>query len=230
MPKDPFIDPAGFVKALGSFISSKSPHVHAHSLSLTQFNIPPSTLSPYSYNSPPVMVVYLTHGIIENINTSYDKAKQNDSYKVHRVLINKLDDLATDLRTNPEAASRGSFGWASGLTPITDLNRFVKIITESSKDSAPSLRYLWTGRPGEVAKKRKEKEVVQSEDEEKEREKGQERVDRERDRYDRENAKSSDDEDDGIPWSGKVQRKLENWAYVTSTSGLAARRHLCCPF
>lgn len=173
-----------------------------------------TTLSPYSStSSPPTQVVYLSQPLIEAINTAYDKAKQSDSYKVHRVLINKLDDLATDLRTNPDpgSSSKSIFGWTSNLTPTADLNKFVKVILESSRDGAPSLRYLWAGRPTEVARKRKEKEAVWSEGEEKGREKEIEKEDRER--YDKDNPKSSDDEGEGgIPWSGKVQRKLESWA------------------
>ena len=170
-----------------------------------------STLAPYANNSSPVQATYLSQTVIEAINAAYDKAKQSDTYKVHRVLINKLDDLATDLRTNTDTSSsgRGLFGWASNLTPTTDLPKLVKLISESSKDGAPSLRYLWTGRPTELTKKRKEKEAVLSEGEEKEREK---ELEQERERYDKDNLKSSDDEDDGIPWSGKVQRKLESWA------------------
>ena len=212
VPKDPFIDPLAFVKSLTNFTSSRAPHVHAHSLSLTQFNMPPMTFSPYAANPAPVQISYLSQTVIDSINTAYDKAKQGDSYKVHRVLFNKLDDLATDLRTNPdnESTGRGLFGWASSLGPTTDLTKFVKVVSASSKDSAPSLRYLWTGRPTELAKKRREKETALSEGEERDTERERE----ERDRYerDKDNVKSSDDEDDGIPWSGKVQRKLESWA------------------
>lgn len=218
MPKDPFLDPVGFVKALANFSAAKSPHTHAHSLSLTHYSLPPiASLSPYSYaTSTTVQIVYLSQPLIEFINASYDKAKQSDSYKVHRVLINKLDDLATDLRTNPEpgVSAKSMYGWASIIGPTTDLTKFVKTISENSKEGAPSLRYLWTGRPGEVMKKRKEKESVMSEGEEKERGKELEREEKERDRYDKDNLKSSEDEGEGMPWSGKVQRKLESWAYV----------------
>ncbi|KAF7790804.1 hypothetical protein EIP86_001761 [Pleurotus ostreatoroseus] len=218
VPKDPFLDPIGFVKALANFAASKSPHAHGHTLSLTHYSLPPiASLSPYSFStSINVQIVYLSQPLIESINASYDKAKQSDSYKVHRVLINKLDDLATDLRTNPEpgVSAKSLFGWASTLGPTTDLTQLVKILSENSKDGAPSLRYLWTGRPGEVTKKRKEKEAILSEGEEKERgrEIEREEKERERERYDKDNPKSSEDEGDGIPWSGKVQRKLESWA------------------
>ncbi|KAJ3527194.1 hypothetical protein NM688_g8160 [Phlebia brevispora] len=217
VPKDPFLDPLGFAKALATFVASKSPHAHAHSLSLTHYSIPPiSSLSPYtSTAAPSTQIAYLSQTLIEAINAAYDKAKQSDSYKVHRVLINKLDDLATDLRTNPDPgnSAKSIFGWASNLGPTSDLTKFVKVISENSRDGAPSLRYLWTGRPGEVVKKRKEKDAILSEGEEREREKEQEKEDKERDRYDKDNPKSSEDEaEGGIPWSGKVQRKLESWA------------------
>ncbi|THG94413.1 hypothetical protein EW026_g7057 [Hermanssonia centrifuga] len=227
VPKDPFIDPLAFAKALTAFGSSK-PHAHAHTLSLTHYSLQPPTLS-HSVTSSPVQAVYLSQSLIETINAAYDKAKQSDTYKVHRVLINKLDDLATDLRTNPEpgGSTKGLFRWASNLVPTTDLGGFVKTISESSKDGAPSLRYLWTGRPGEVARKRKEKEMVWSEGEEKEREKelekeirGKEKDEKEREREKEKEVKSSEDEGDflgGMPWSGRMQRKIESWAALGRT-------------
>lgn len=159
---------------------------------------------------------FLHHAVVEAINAAHDKGKQNESYKVHRVLINKLDDLATDLRTSSDPdGGKGLFGWASNLNPTSDLGKFVKIITANTKDGPPSVRYLWTGRPGDVARKRREREAVWSEGEEKERErdieeKEQEKTDKERERE----VKSSEDEDfmGGIPWSGRMQRKLEAWA------------------
>ena len=141
--------------------ASPKVHNHAHSLSLPHHFVT-SNVGMYSTSSIPTstQTIFLTRPIIDSINAAYDKMKQNEGYKVHRVLINKLDDLATDLRTNPdnESTGRGLFGWASSLGPTTDLTKFVKVVSASSKDSAPSLRYLWTGRPTELAKKRREKE------------------------------------------------------------------------
>ncbi|KAI0084175.1 hypothetical protein BDY19DRAFT_898854 [Irpex rosettiformis] len=220
VPKDPFIDPPAFVKALTSFMTSKQ-HSHNHSMSIPH-HIPISniTMNPMSSPSPsfPPQVTYLDQKVYEAVSAAYDKGKQNEPYKVHRVLINKLDDLATDLRTNPD---KGSFGWSSNLNPTTDLGKFARIITANSKDGSPSVRYFWTGRPGEVARKRKEREAIWSEGEEKEREK--EIEDKERGRIEREKekdreAKTSEDETDfmgGIPWSGRVQKKLESWAAIT---------------
>lgn len=155
--------------------------------------------------------------------------RQNESYKVHRVLINKLDDLAADLRTSADSEDMDT-GAASGLNPTADLTAFIKVVVGSSKDAPPSLRYFWTGRPEEVRKKRQEKEAVWS-DGEREREgrqreegekegggkDGRDKDGREREKYQRgrdreKDLKSSDDEGDTKPWSGKVQRKLESWA------------------
>lgn len=135
---------------------------------------------------------------------------------MHKVLINKLDDLATDLRTNPEAHSR-SGGWG-GLwsnvfnNPTTDLDALVRVVflSGNSKESASSLRYLWTGRPEEVIRKRREKEILNGNEERefeaREREKSQE--------------KGTDDEGDlnSKPWSGRVQRRIEAWAGCVPSS------------
>lgn len=173
--------------------------------------------------------MYLSQPLIEAIANAYDKAKQNDTYKVHRVLINKLDDLATDLRNTETGSGKGLFGGANNFTPTTDLAKFVKVITESSKDGAPSLRYLWTGRTADVVRKRKEKEAIWSEGEEKEREKEHGKDEKEKAKHDKDKEKekdkerdprSSDDEGDfmgGMPWSGRMQRRIGGWtAYALS--------------
>ena len=162
-------------------------------------------------------VAFLTLPILESINAAYDKMKQNEGYKVHRVLINKLDDLATDLRTNPDpgGSNKTLFGWANSLKATADLEKFVSIIRQNNKAGCASIRYLWLGRPGEVERKRKEKEAIWSEGEEKAREKELEKEakgrekEREKEKFEKD-FKSSDDEDE-LPWSGRVQRKLENW-------------------
>lgn len=215
------------MKALTTFGSAR-PHGHAHTLSLPHHFAPSNTnISPFvsPVASSSFQSIFLTHSLIEFINAAYDKAKQNESYKVHRVLISKLDDLATDLRTNPDpGGGKGLFGWASNLNPTTDLGKFVKTVTEHSRDGSPSLKYFWTGRPGEVARRRKEKEVVLSEGEDKEREKEiekeeRDRLEKERDRD--KDIKSSEDEGDfigGLPWSGRMQRKIESWAVCVRVS------------
>ncbi len=204
-----------------------------HHIPVSAINMSPGNFSTPS--SPPQGLYYLTKDVYEAITAAYDKGKQNESYKVHRVLINKLDDLATDLRTNPDPDTRkGSFSSASNLNPTTKLDEFVRVITANSKDGSPSVRYLWTGRPGDVARKRREREAIWSEGEEKEREREKEIEEKERERIerdrDRDGVKSSEDEMDfmgGIPWSGRVQRKLESWAaYVLSFFGKVCTTHV----
>ena len=178
VPKDPFVDPYGFLKSITAFATPKVHHGHVHTLSLPHHFVASNAGMYLTSSAPPSpQAVFLTRPIVESISGAYDKAKQSESYKVHRVLINKLDDLATDLRTNPDpgGAGKGLFGWASSLKPTTDLDKFVRAISQNAKSGCASLRYLWSGRPSEVERKRKEKEAVLSEEEEKEREKGMER-------------------------------------------------------
>ncbi|KAK7695822.1 hypothetical protein QCA50_000460 [Cerrena zonata] len=248
VPKDPFIDPHGFIKSLAAFQSSSKPHNHDHkhslSLSHNSYSLthPSSSTLPSGANTPsgsfatiPTLtssLTYLNRALIRAIQVSFDKFKQSESYKVHKVLINKLDDLATDLRTNPEAHSR-SGGWG-GLwsnvynNPTTDLDALVRVVflSGNSKESASSLRYLWTGRPEELMRKRKEKELsndneergieAKAEKEAKDREKSHEK--------EREREKASEDEGEligGKPWSGRVQRKIESWAALGRSKKLS---------
>lgn len=147
--------------------------------------------------------------------------RQGEAYKVHRVLKSKLDDLATDLRT-----ADGPGSGITGLKPTTDLGAIVKTILSgtSGKEGAASLRHLWSGRPEQIGRKRKEREAVWSEGERedgerewKEREKQEAKANKERDKTERErerDAKSTDDDGDylgGRPWGGRMQRKIENW-------------------
>ncbi|KAH9951569.1 hypothetical protein B0H21DRAFT_716557 [Amylocystis lapponica] len=252
VPKDPFVDPQAFTKALTAFLSSKPhshTHSHSHTLSLTPSPLPSVNASPNmssvpssTHTSPVAPAVFLTQLLIQFIQSAYNKKmRQNESYKVHRVLINKLDDLATDLRTTGADSSVGNNA-ASSVNPTTDLGAFVKVVVGSSKDAPQSLRYLWTGRPGEVGKKRREKEAVWSdaerEREEREREKEKEgeranggksvrekdgrEVDRDKEKE--KDVRSSEDEGDltgGKPWSGRVQRKIESWAALGRTKKLS---------
>ena len=162
---------------------------------------------------------FLTRGLIETIQSHYDKARQSESYKVHRVLKNKLDDLATDLRTHG-TESGGST--TTSLSVTSDLAAFARCAV-TSKDAPPSLRYLWTGRSGYAEKKRREKEQVWSDGERDERDKdkagdkdgfwkdGRERDERHRDRDKDGQARSGDELPERL-WSGRMQRKIESWA------------------
>lgn len=221
-----------FLKALATFQPASKTHGHSYSLSFSHPSSshstpqPPNQLFPSSNsNTSPVGqaqaqgVIFLTQSIVMATQIAYEKLKQNESYKVHRVLINKLDDLATDLRTTsntPESTSRSGNTFS---TPTTDLGEFVKaaVLGGSAKDGAPSLRYLWTGRPEEVGKKRREKEFLS------EPEDGDKRDGKDRAGVGDKDVKSSEDEGElGRPWSGRMQRKIESWtAYVCLSSSRA---------
>ncbi|KAI0352939.1 hypothetical protein OH77DRAFT_1459472 [Trametes cingulata] len=244
VPKDPFLEPEGFLRALATVHPSKahphshSPHshgLHHHRSHATSPISPTSTgISPTAVGQSPLPdstagPVYLTQALIESIESQYEKARQSESYKVHRVLKNKLDDLATDLRTH---ASDGGSTTANTLSVTADLSAFVRCVT-STKDAPQSLRYLWTGRPGQAEKKRREKEAVWSdgerEREEREKERdgekdgagkdGREKEDRDKER-DKE-YRSGDEGDFVKPWSGRVQRKIESWAALGKSKKLS---------
>lgn len=161
-------------------------------------------------------MVFLNQALIESIELQYEKSRQSESYKVHRVLKNKLDDLASDLRTHGTESAGPT---ATLLNVTSDLAALARCAT-TSKDTPQSLRYFWTGRPGYAEKKRREKETVWS-DGERERDDGDRdgekdggiRDGRERDERikDKEREAKSGDESER-PWSDRVQRKMEKWA------------------
>ncbi|TBU49553.1 hypothetical protein BD309DRAFT_947112 [Dichomitus squalens] len=230
VPKDPFLDPIAFVKALTAFYhKSQQSSSHSHLVLPTTPTIASSSIGSSNSGSPvppllgpsasPPSVVFLTQSLIETIEAHYEKSRQSESYKVHRVLKNKLDDLATDLRTH--GTESGGPTTVTTLSVTTDLAALARCAT-TSKDAPQSLRYLWTGRAGHAEKKRREKEAVWSdgerEREEKERERDGEkdvlskdgRDKDERDRDSHREARSGDEWD--RPWGGRMQRKIESWA------------------
>ncbi|CCM01577.1 uncharacterized protein FIBRA_03637 [Fibroporia radiculosa] len=244
VPKDPFLDPQGFTRALAACQMAKP---HGPNLALTpspRASSPPArnpspnptSTIPSSNPSPLPPTVYLSHQFVESIQSAYEKkTRQTEPYKVHRVLINKLDDLASDLRTGTSTGSDAEGGGsaaASVLNPTADLGAFVRVVVGNSRDAPHSLRYLWTGRLEETDKKRREKEALWSDTErdreERDRERDGEKDGRGRDIWDkgwREKGKdrdelsrerevrSSGDESESLkPWSGRVQRKIESWA------------------
>ncbi|KAL4241904.1 hypothetical protein ABKN59_000448 [Abortiporus biennis] len=235
VPKDPFIDPVAFIRAVTSFHNSTKSHSHSHSLSLSYHSSvhltpqPSSATLPSSPSTSTTQIIYLTQPLIISIGLAHDKLKQSESYKVHRVLINKLDDLATDLRTtnanHPETTSRsgGWGGWWSNVLnePTKDLDKFVRVVVlgGNAKEGAASLKYLWSGRPEEVGRRRREKEVLSEGEEEKEKDReGGGKVSLEKE------VRSSEDEGDypgGRPWGGRVQKKIESWAAITRTKKLS---------
>lgn len=179
--------------------------------------------------SPTPPVAYLSQAVVEAVQNAYDKKmRPTESYKVHRVLISKLDDLRSSGDGDGAAAGQG----ASGVSPTADLAALVKLVVASSAKEAPSsLRYVWTGRPDDVGKKRREKEAVWSDGErereereiekevrdsrEREKDKDRDRYARgkERERDDRErDTRSSGDESESHTPVRRVQRKIESWA------------------
>lgn len=140
---------------------------------------------------------------------------------MHRVFINKLDDFATDLRTTATSGVSAIHSHGvdlASMDPTTDLGAFVKAIIGNRKDAPKSLRYLWTGRPGQARRKRKEKESFWSDGEKDKEDKDtvQDSGGKDGKKTDRDREKSdSSDEDDNYgakPWPGRVQRKIEHWA------------------
>jgi hypothetical protein len=170
IPKDPFLDPQSFLRAVYAFQDPSS------SFSTT----------------------FLADDILNAIDTAYSKSRTTEPYKVHRVLLNKLDDLATDLRTSSGPKNIN----------LTDIDQFAYFTeTKAVKDGVPSLKYLWSGRAEVLAAKRKE--WLWSDGEE----------DNGRDREGKEKSEKTDELSAGDEidlsraWSGKrVQRKIESWA------------------
>ncbi|EPT03801.1 hypothetical protein FOMPIDRAFT_1028638 [Fomitopsis schrenkii] len=241
VPKDPFLDPLNFTRALTAFQSPQR-HGHSYTHSVTHSprpSSPPRATSPHRANhtpappstvpSPTPPVAYLSQAVVEAVQNAYDKKmRPTESYKVHRVLISKLDDLRSSGDGDGAAAGQG----ASGVSPTADLAALVKLVVASSAKEAPSsLRYVWTGRPDDVGKKRREKEAVWSDGErereereiekevrdsrEREKDKDRDRYARgkERERDDRErDTRSSGDESESHTPVRRVQRKIESWA------------------
>jgi len=186
-PKDPFIEPHALVSAFYAF----------------QHNAKNSP-NPSSEKSD---FVPLTLSLFRAIETAYLKSRQTEPFKVHKVLLNKIDDLKTDLRTSG-AERDGDFGDGAGMgqdmcTGTARLDVFVKSVLTNRKEGASSVRWLWTARAEQAERKRRERVLS----------------DTEKDAEDKAaavaDAKSTDDEGDevnAIPWSGRMQKKIESWA------------------
>ena len=166
VPKDPFLEPIAFVKALAAFYhKTQSSSSHSHFLPPTSPTIPSSSNGSSNSGLPvpptlgssasPPNTVFLTQSLIESIESHYEKSRQSESYKVHRVLKNKLDDLATDLRTH--VTESGGATNATTLSVTSDLAAIARCAV-TSKDAPQSLRYFWTGRPGHAEKQRREQQ------------------------------------------------------------------------
>jgi hypothetical protein len=140
----------------------------------------------------------LDDDVLNAIDTAYSKYRTTEPYKVHRVLLNKLDDLTTDLRTS---------SGPKNINP-TDIDQFVFFAENKAvKDGVPSLKYLWSGRAEVLAAKRKERLWSDGEEDNGRDREGKEKPDR------IDELSAGDDGDLSRAWSGKrVQRKIESWA------------------
>lgn len=186
VPKDPFVEPHVLISALYAFQHSAK-----------------SSPNPTGDKAD---TVTLTLPLLRSIEVSYLKSRQTDQYKVHKVLLNKLDDLTTDLRATGTERD-GDFGDGSGglgtdlASGTAKLDMFVKSALTNRKEGAQSVRWLWTARAEQVDRKRRER--VMSDVEREAEEKAAAVAD----------AKSTDDEGDEVrPWSNRVQKKIEFWA------------------
>ncbi|GJJ07467.1 hypothetical protein Clacol_001669 [Clathrus columnatus] len=92
---------------------------------------------------------FLSLEIIEAINNMYDRSKSKGSeYRVPRIILNKLDDITTDLNLRHDSS------FSTPIYATADLANFVGIIVGAGpKDTVGSLKALWTGK----SKRRKAK-------------------------------------------------------------------------
>ncbi|TFK55736.1 hypothetical protein OE88DRAFT_1652183 [Heliocybe sulcata] len=217
LPKDPFLDPYGFIAALAQFQFSGRGH-HSSSASLTSTpNLTVST-SPNGNGSNTTSASYLSRPVIDALNRSYEKLRQSESYKVHRALLNKLDDLTTDLRSaasgDGHLSSESQGGWAFSPTP--DMAFFVKgIVGGDKKDGISSLRLLWTGRVAILLDRRRPPESVGANERQKKDSLGSEPEDKDRGEKTDGRSSDSDGERSTAPWGGRVQKKIESWAALS---------------
>ncbi|KAF9782829.1 hypothetical protein BJ322DRAFT_1072911 [Thelephora terrestris] len=117
VPRDPFLEPRGFVNSLTVFhYTSRN---HSHPLPEPSSNI----------------------ALIEAIDAAHDRFKQSEPFKVHRVLKSKIGDLTTDLRTATNQNHSGS-----NMETTSNLSLFVTGVLSRGKDVSASLQYLWSGR------------------------------------------------------------------------------------
>ena len=138
-PKDPFRDPAGFMHTIMA--------------------LPAQKLAPPGAAASPG---YLTLETIRSINAAYDRAKAE--YRVPRMILNKLDDITTDL--NLRRSVDASFATAQ-VYGTADLAGFVHaIVGAGGKDTVQSLKALWTGKP---RRKKARKDGAALDDDERER-------------------------------------------------------------
>lgn len=188
VPKDPFLEPQVFLAAITAFQTQAQGKV----------------ASPDPSNNK-VDDTYLTLSLLQAIDAAFDKSKQNDAYKVHKMLRNKIDDITTDLRT--AALDRSSdFSLSNPAVDelhsgfgTSNLKMFSRLIVSSGKEGAPSLAWLWAGKTGQLDQRKREMQVISDGE-----------VD-EQDKFAMGEVKTTDDEVVPFPWSGRMQKKVESW-------------------
>lgn len=244
VPKDPFFYPRRFTRTLALFVNQRLAH---HPISANSHS-PASTTSVGAGVGAPVFChhAYLNITLVERIDLAFEKHRAADAYKLHRVVLNKLDDLTTATTTAlASASSKSGLGHAHAhahtrslslttkerdaealMEGTADLAAFVGKLTGGAAASAragrdagaPSVKYLWTGRLEQLERKRVEG-VLSDAEEERERERERERSD------------FSDEDGENpfrMPWSNKVQKKLEGWAGCVDPPSLSV--FLILPF
>ncbi|KZW04083.1 hypothetical protein EXIGLDRAFT_758383 [Exidia glandulosa HHB12029] len=118
-PRDPFDEPTSFLHSLAQFTSTAN-----------------STLGRNAVAKAPV----LTAALVAPINAAFDRARGADSYKIHRVVLSKLE------------GSRD----ALDIQPTIDLAKFTKFVADAPKEALPpSVRQLWTGYGGSKRPRRR---------------------------------------------------------------------------
>lgn len=228
MSKDPFFYPRRFTRTLSTFVNQRVAHAPMSASSPA----PSMHAGAGGYQPQPFCHhAYLNLKLIERIDLEFDKHRTSDAYKLHRVVLNKIDDITTATTSAiASASSKSGLGHAHTrsfslshhgkerdaevlIEGTTDLGAFVSKInsatslgTRALKDAgAQSLKYLWTGKVDQLERKRLEG-VLSDAEEEREREK-----EREKERSD-----FSDEDGDAqfrpvLPWSNKMQKKIEDW-------------------
>ncbi|KAI0036839.1 hypothetical protein K488DRAFT_67438 [Vararia minispora EC-137] len=198
LPKDPFAEPARFRTAVSAFAQSR--------------------LCPVAGAADGV----LRADVLDALSAAYDRSRQVDQFKLHRIAMHKIDELREGMAAGAGANGGSRVAAATAVDPTADMARFVRMLEKKGKEGVPSLRYLWSGRATVLREKEQEKEkerdrVLSDEEERYEKEKEKEGARREREKEEREGERtdefSSASDADHRSWAGKkMQKTIEAWA------------------
>lgn len=104
VPKDPFLQPRQFSRALAAFVNQ-----HLRQMSTPGLSSPQSDelgiAAPMGFTH--VQHAYLNRVLLGRIDAAFAKQRSSDAYKVHRVLFSRLDDITT-ATTNALATATSS--------------------------------------------------------------------------------------------------------------------------